>query len=71
MIAISADRGLTAVNIPWVFRLPADTPVADALRCFTDAAGKSGANRGRVRETLASGALVGGKVRFDPKGDPR
>jgi branched-chain amino acid transport system substrate-binding protein len=71
MIAISADRGLTAVNIPWVFRLPADTPVADALRCLTDAAGRSGANRGRVRETLASGALVGGKVRFDPKGEPR
>jgi len=69
LIAVSADRGLTSVNIPWVFRLPAETPIADALRCLLDAAEKAGANRGRVRETLASGELLAGKVRFDSRGE--
>jgi branched-chain amino acid transport system substrate-binding protein len=65
LIAISSDKSLTAVNIPWIFRLPADTPVGDALRSMLDAAEKSGPNRGRLRQALASGP------RFDSKGDPR
>ena len=35
LIAISADRNLTAVNIPWIFRLPPDTSIEDALGCFS------------------------------------
>jgi len=65
LIAISGDRSLTAVNIPWIFRLPADASLPDALRSMLDAAEKSGPNRGRLRAALASSA------RFDSKGDPR
>jgi hypothetical protein len=65
LIAISSDKSLTAVNIPWIFRLPAGTSLPDALRSMLDAAEKSGPNRGRLREVLAAGA------RFDSKGDPR
>jgi ABC-type branched-subunit amino acid transport system substrate-binding protein len=71
VIAISADRDLTAVNIPWVFRLPEGTPAADALRFLTDAAERSGANRGRLREELASGAALAGQMRFDSTGELR
>ena len=65
LIAISGDKSLTAVNIPWIFRLPADASLPDALRSMIDAAEKSGPNRGRLRAALASSA------RFDSKGDPR
>jgi branched-chain amino acid transport system substrate-binding protein len=54
LIAISADRTLTSVNIPWVLRLPADTPVEEALSRLLIAAGKSGPNRGRLREILVA-----------------
>jgi hypothetical protein len=36
-----------------------------------DAAEKAGPNRGRMRERLASGALVAGKIRFDSTGEPQ
>jgi ABC-type branched-subunit amino acid transport system substrate-binding protein len=65
LIAISGDKSLTAVNIPWIFRLPADASLPDALRSMIEAAEKSGPNRGRLRAALASSA------RFDSKGDPR
>ncbi len=54
LIAVSSDHTLTSVNIPWVVRLPADTPVEDALRRFLDAAEKAGPNRGRLREILVN-----------------
>lgn len=69
LIAVSADRNLTSVNIPWIFRLPAEVSIADALHCFIDAAERSGPNRGRLRETLASGSILAGRMRFDPKGE--
>ncbi len=71
LIAVSADRNLTSVNIPWIFRLPAETPIADALRCFIDAAEKAGLNRGRLRDTLASGATLAGRLQFDSNGELR
>jgi branched-chain amino acid transport system substrate-binding protein len=55
VVALSADRSLTSVNIPWIFRLPQETPVADVLKMLIGAAERSGANRERLRETLASG----------------
>jgi branched-chain amino acid transport system substrate-binding protein len=69
LIAVSADRNLTSVNIPWIFRLPQETPIADALHCFIDAAERSGMNRGRLRDTLASGAILAGRLRFDSNGE--
>ena len=52
LIALSGDRSLTALNIPWIFRMPADAPVEQAVRTMAEAAGKAGANRGRVREVF-------------------
>jgi branched-chain amino acid transport system substrate-binding protein len=64
LIALSADRSLTALNIPWIFRLPPDASVEQAVRTMADATEKAGANRGRVRSSLAGG-------RFDARGEPR
>jgi branched-chain amino acid transport system substrate-binding protein len=64
LVAISADHVLTSVNIPWIFRLPAETPVAEALRVMIQAAEKAGPNRGRLRDTLAASRI------FDPRGEP-
>ncbi|MGE5644529.1 MAG: ABC transporter substrate-binding protein [Acidobacteriota bacterium] len=71
LIAVSADRSLTAVNIPWIFRLPADTAPEDALRTLLEAAEKSGPNRARLRAVLASGTTMAGRVRFDSRGEPQ
>ena len=54
LIAVSDDHTLTSVNIPWVVRLPLNTPIEDALSRFLAAAEKSGPNRGRLREILLS-----------------
>jgi len=53
VVAISGDRALTSINIPWIFRLSAETPLADALSRMLDAADRAGPNRGRLREVLA------------------
>jgi hypothetical protein len=71
LVAISSDKSLTSVNIPWIFRLPQETALEDALRCIIDAAEKSGPNRGRLREVLASGTTLAGRVRFDSRGELR
>jgi len=55
VVAISADRSLTSVNIPWIVRLAPDTRLADALRWVIGAAEKSGGNRERLRAILMSG----------------
>jgi phosphoribosylcarboxyaminoimidazole (NCAIR) mutase len=70
VIALSSDRKLTSTNIPWIFRLSPQTPLAEALDCLRAAISKAGADRARVREVLASGDLVG-KYRFDTTGEPR
>jgi hypothetical protein len=71
VVAISADRTLTSVNIPWIFRLPADTPLAEALRLTIDAAERSGGNRQRLRDALSSGPVFAGPARFDETGELR
>jgi len=63
LVAVSDDHSLTSVNIPWIFRLPADTSAATALRTLLDAADTAGPNRGRLRETLSSNSV------FDARGD--
>lgn len=70
VIAISPDKTLTSTNIPWIFRLPEGTTLPDAVQVFVQAAKTSGANRGKIRELLASGASVGG-IRFDSTGEMR
>ena len=42
LIAISSDKSLTAVNIPWIFRMPVETRIQEALRSMIEAAEKSG-----------------------------
>jgi hypothetical protein len=59
---------LTSTNIPWIFRLPAGSDLPDAVRVFTQAAKAAGANRGKVREFLASGTSIAG-VRFSSSGE--
>ncbi len=70
VIAISSDKMLTSTNIPWIFRLPAGTPITDAVQLFAQAAKTSGANRGEIREFLASGNSISG-MRFDSTGEMR
>jgi branched-chain amino acid transport system substrate-binding protein len=70
LIALSADRSLTALNIPWIFRMPPDATIEQAVTCLLDAADKAGPNRGRVRDVLASGTVLAG-VRFDSRGEER
>ena len=65
VIAISADTALTAVNLPWIFRLPVDAALQDAVGAMTAAADQSGPNRGRLRDALGSSG------RFDNRGEPR
>jgi phosphoribosylcarboxyaminoimidazole (NCAIR) mutase len=65
VIAISSDSSLTAVNLPWIFRLPVDAALAEAVGTMTSAAEKAGPNRGRLRDALAA------SNRFDNRGEPR
>ena len=68
VIAISSDKTLTSTNIPWIFRLPDGTAASDAVRVFALAEKASGANRGKIREFLASGSPAG-QIRFDSRGE--
>jgi ABC-type branched-subunit amino acid transport system substrate-binding protein len=70
VVALSSDKSLTSTNIPWIFRLPAETTPAAALRLLEAAAGRSGANPERLRDVLASGSEVSGFA-FLSTGEPR
>ena len=70
VVALSSDKALTSTNVPWIFRLPAETTPAFALRLLQRAADRSGANPERLRDVLASGDEVSG-VAFLPTGEPR
>jgi branched-chain amino acid transport system substrate-binding protein len=70
VIALSSDKTLTSINIPWIFRMPAATTPAAALRLLEAAAARSGDNPERLRDVLASGGEVSG-VAFLPTGEPR
>ena len=64
VVALSADASLTAVNLPWIFRLPAETAPEEAIRMIAAAAARAGPNRGRLRDALAASG------RFDGRGEP-
>jgi hypothetical protein len=68
VLAISSDKMLTSTNIPWIFRLPEGTALSNAVQVFAQATRVSGANRGKIRELLASGTAVAG-LRFDSRGE--
>ncbi len=53
VVALSSDRALTSMGVPWIFRLPAETKVDDAVRKLVAAADEAGPNRGRLRDVLA------------------
>jgi branched-chain amino acid transport system substrate-binding protein len=71
VIAISSDKTLTSINIPWIFRLEPGTAVEDAIRCFTDAAERAGARRDSIRALLASGKKIAGRFSFNSTGELR
>jgi hypothetical protein len=68
VIAISSDKALTSTNVPWIFRLPEDTAIRDAVQLLANAVELSGVSRAKVREVLASGVPLGGR-RFDSAGE--
>lgn len=68
VIAISSDNTLTSINVPWIFRLPPDAGLEQALRCFNDAIQLAGDSPERIRAALASGSTVGG-LRFESNGE--
>jgi ABC-type branched-subunit amino acid transport system substrate-binding protein len=70
VLALSDDKNLTATNVPWIFRLPAETTPASALRLLGAAAQQSGPNPERLRDRLASGNPLDG-VAFLPTGEPK
>lgn len=70
VIAISSDHMLTSTNIPWIFRVSPATHLSDAVQLFVDAVNAAGANRGKIREFLASGSKIDG-VSFASNGEER
>jgi branched-chain amino acid transport system substrate-binding protein len=70
VVALSNDKSLTSTNIPWIFRLSAQTTPAAALHLLQAAALRSGPNAERLRDVLASGSDVAGMA-FLPTGEPR
>ena len=69
VLALSDDKTLTSVNVPWIFRLPGNTPAATALNLLRQAISRAGPNAERLRDQLASGQEVAG-VAFLPTGEP-
>jgi hypothetical protein len=69
VIAISADRMLTSTNIPWIFRLPAQTTLGAAVQCMRSAIFAAGPNREKIRAVLGSGVPIGG-MKFRATGEP-
>lgn len=69
VLAISDDKRLTSTNIPWLFRLPANTPPATAIQLLQSALEQSGRNPERLRSVLASGLPLAG-TSFLSTGEP-
>lgn len=69
VLALSNDKTLTEVNIPWIFRLPEGTSPTSALHLLGEAVAKSGSDPLKLRDTLASGKSLSG-VAFFSTGEP-
>lgn len=70
VLALSDDHTLTSTNVPWIFRLPAQTSPATAIALLRSATLKSGPNSQRLRDLLASGEFLEG-VAFQSTGEPK
>ena len=70
VVALAEDRSLTSTNVPWIFRLPARTAPAEALRLLSAGVARSGSNAGRLRAVLASGVELEG-LAFAANGELR
>jgi len=70
VLALSNDKSLTSANIPWIFRLPAGTAPAAALRLLENAEARGGPSPQGVRDVLASGDPIFG-LAFLPTGELR
>ena len=70
VLAVSSDRKLTSTNIPWIFRLPEGTSLNQARQTLMAAELKSGPNRAKFRDVLASGSEPAG-IGFQASGEPR
>jgi len=68
VLALSSDRMLTSTNIPWIFRLPPNSSVEQAMQCLAAAIKDVGPNRARIREVLASGKTFAG-LHFQSTGE--
>jgi branched-chain amino acid transport system substrate-binding protein len=69
VIALAGDRALTSTNVPWIFRLPAGSGLAQAVGCYREAIEHSGASGDTIRANFASGKPIAG-VAFLPSGEP-
>ena len=70
VVGISSDMALTSTNIPWIFRLPEGTSLAQAVNSLSAAIAEAGPNRFGIREVLASGKTLAG-VRFASTGEAK
>jgi len=68
VIAISSDRMLTSANIPWIFRLPPETSLVQAVQLLSSASRRAGQNREQIREVLSSGTSISG-ISFQSTGE--
>ena len=68
MLAISSDKTLTEINVPWIFRLPQGTTTASAVHMLKEAVVKVGADPEKIRDLLSSGVSVSGMA-FLPTGE--
>jgi ABC-type branched-subunit amino acid transport system substrate-binding protein len=68
VVAVSGDKSLTSNNVPWIFRMPADTTASAAVNLLRAAIERSGPNSERLRDLLASGNALYG-VAFLPTGE--
>ena len=70
VLALTDDRKLTSTNVPWIFRLPASTTPAQALRLIQSASANGAVTPYNLRDTLASGASISGQA-FRSTGEPK
>jgi hypothetical protein len=69
VLAVSLDKSLTSINIPWIFRMPEGTSLESALQVMKSAVEQAGPDRAKVRERLASGETLA-NVKFSSTGEP-
>jgi len=60
VIALSDDRKLTSINVPWIFRLPSSVTAAEAFRLIQSAEAKGANTAAKLRDALASGDSING-----------